>query len=115
MSYRYTSGIAYLLLLLLLMLQYLGCTEGDIRLLGGTTLLEGRVSLCKNNVWGTVCDSGWQSIDATVVCRQLGFSVAGRYKHKTFYYNTICICSWFRIYCSWKCIFWPRNWANSVE
>ena len=61
----------------------LGCTEGDIRLLGGTTQLEGRVSVCKNNVWGTVCDSSWQNIDATVVCRQLGFSVAGTYNIKT--------------------------------
>ena len=33
---------------------YLGCTEGDVRLLEGTTHLEGRVSVCKNNVWGTV-------------------------------------------------------------
>ena len=56
---------------------YLGCTEGDIRLLEGTTHLEGRVSVCKNNAWGTVCDSGWQTADATVVCRQLGLSVAG--------------------------------------
>ena len=29
---------------------YLGCTEGDVRLLEGTTNLEGRVSVCKNNV-----------------------------------------------------------------
>ena len=56
---------------------YLGCTEGDVRLLEGTTHLEGRVSVCKNNVWGTVCDSGWQAADATVVCRQLGLSIAG--------------------------------------
>ena len=56
---------------------YLGCTEGDVRLLEGSTLLEGRVSLCKNNEWGTVCDNGWDETDATVVCRQLGLSVAG--------------------------------------
>ena len=56
---------------------YLGCTEGDIRLLEGSTLLEGRVSICKNHVWGTVCDSSWDATDATVVCRQLGLSVAG--------------------------------------
>lgn len=56
---------------------YIGCVDGDIRLIGGSTVLEGRVELCKNNAWGTLCDDGWDHFSARIVCRQLGFSVSG--------------------------------------
>ena len=57
-----------------------GCTEGDIRLVEGSSALEGRVEICKNNVWGTVChDNWWNRLSARVVCRQLGYSIGGMY------------------------------------
>ncbi len=46
-------------------------------LLEGSTALEGRVQICKNGIWGTVCSTAWTFVDAKVVCRQLGLSVAG--------------------------------------
>ena len=54
-----------------------GCTESDIRLVEGSTALEGRVEICQTNVWSTICDDGWDRNDARVVCRELGFSTLG--------------------------------------
>ena len=53
------------------------CTYGNIRLVGGATLYEGRVEVCINNTWGTVCDNSWDNSDATVICKQLGYAYTG--------------------------------------
>ena len=53
------------------------CEEGDVRLQGGRLETEGRVEICINETWSTICDNGWSINDANVVCQQLGFLSIG--------------------------------------
>ena len=63
------------------------CVYGDIRLVNGEFEMEGRVEICNNRRWGTVCDSQWTDNHTAVVCRQLGFSdiIGGRLKDSILY------------------------------
>eukprot|EP00731_Ephydatia_muelleri_P035718 Em0151g10a len=59
-----------------------GCVSGDVRLVNGTNVTssvprEGRVEVCINGTFGSVCNKRWDSLDAGVVCRQLGYSSTG--------------------------------------
>lgn len=51
-----------------------GCTNGDLRLTNGPFIYNGRVEVCNNGAWGTVCDDFWGTQDTRVVCKQFGFS-----------------------------------------
>ena len=48
-----------------------------MRLVGGENNRRGRLEICNAAAWGTVCDDLFSSVDANIVCRQLGFSDSG--------------------------------------
>ena len=59
---------------LFLSLLTLECVHGEVRI---TNTLYGRVDVCINGTWGTVCGNQWDNYDASVICRQLGHSPYG--------------------------------------
>ncbi|XP_063975505.1 protein bark beetle isoform X2 [Diachasmimorpha longicaudata] len=46
-----------------------------VRLLGGRTNREGRLQVRIGEKWGTVCNYGWNIINAALVCHQLGLTL----------------------------------------
>ncbi len=54
------------------------CNNGDVRLVNGAGRNEGRVEVCGLNMWGTVCDDNFDTREAMVVCRQLGYDTNGK-------------------------------------
>ena len=66
---------------LLFIILSVTCTmEGATRLAGGSTAREGRVEVCRDGYWGTVCSDSWTEKDAYVVCRQTEGNRISRYK-----------------------------------
>lgn len=50
------------------------CSDGDLRIAGGSLLMEGSLEICINNTYGGICDDFWDVLDAKVACMWLGFS-----------------------------------------
>ena len=53
------------------------CTDGDIRIIPYGTSSVGRVEVCSDSFWGTICNDFFDHADAQVICRQLGYNTIG--------------------------------------
>ena len=52
--------------------------DGEIRLVSERSNLEGTVQVCVFGYWGTICHNSWDSRDAHVACKQLGYPTIGK-------------------------------------
>ena len=56
------------------------CEDGEVRLVDGSRPSEGRVEVCYNDFWVSVCASDpWGSPEVQVICRQLGYPTEGQF------------------------------------
>lgn len=61
------------------------CEDGYVRLVNDSldsvlikdTLSRGRVEICINGTFQTICEEDWDNTDASVLCSELGFSRFG--------------------------------------
>ena len=59
------------------------CRSNNVRLVDGlmnatTQTLDGRLEICINNAWGTICNNSFRLLDAEVACNQsIGFDRIG--------------------------------------
>ena len=73
-----TGELDKFLILTITVIYCLVCTDWDVRLVNGFTSSEGRVEVCVNGRWGTVCNNNQQL--AEIACSLLGFLSEGRQK-----------------------------------
>jgi len=60
--------------------EVLPCNEtGAVRLTGSSLDYVGRVEVCYDGHWGTVCDDSATNATADVVCRQLDHAALGKH------------------------------------
>ena len=60
--------------------KYSNCDNGEMKLSGGLSSMNGRTEICYNNVWFGICADNYNNYNkVNTICRILGFSNKGNY------------------------------------
>lgn len=92
--YQYTCVHITILSCVVCSCIFTACNDWDLRLVDGFTQVndpqpqEGRVEVCFNNTYGSICHNQWNDNDAEVVCRQLGYSIENTSAQINAFYNS---------------------------
>ena len=62
-----------------------GVKNGDLRLVNGPSVNEGRIEVYYDRQWGTICDDSWNKRDGDVLCKQLGYIDAEYVRFRAYY------------------------------
>ena len=66
------------------------CEYGEIWLVGGSDEYEGRVEICIDNQWGTVCDEGWEKSKAQVQWSTINLEYSSAQVQNSVFYSGTC-------------------------
>ena len=87
--WNYYFTIIIIISNLSVILAPVNCDEGAIRLADGDIQQQGRVEICIDGIWSTICATNWDNSNAFVVCKQLGFAASGEL-HPIPLYHRLC-------------------------
>ncbi len=65
-------------MLIIRIIHLLDCSNADVRLVAVGNPVEGRLEVCYDGVWGTICNRNFNLLDARVACRSLGYTRSGQ-------------------------------------
>ena len=84
-------------------------TATEVRLLGGRGPFEGTVQVFHSGTWGGVCDRQFDTKDAKVICKMLGYSTGFVLRNIVWHwiYNACSLCFLFTAFVNW-------NWWNAI-
>ncbi len=71
------------------------CIEDDVRIFSMAgydrfqEFVSGEAQICLNSIFVSICDDSWDNSDASVICRQIGFSPFGIFNSFVYVYSLI--------------------------